>query len=196
MVLLIKCLNVGSRKIICELDGAIFRFNKPIKGSAYVELPLDDGIHNLLLKKSSIYNTLVCYLNVINPIFFIWQLRFLEHRDIVIEKEFALIEMKFETRKKREESVVFAFSERKDRETARFLTCVRMNKLYNVLITNKKVDYKQVSRYKITNILSSIFHTVLLNILSVISYINNEHSLSVTLLFFTFTLFFHVIPFT
>ncbi len=177
--MLIKYLG-NNERIICNIDGLDYTFKNSHTDESYIALNLIKGKHILHLKRKTLYNLLFCYLNIFNPIFYIWEIMFLEHREEEFKKSFSIFEIEFELLSQKAPYIILDFN-----------SVIR----YDDLVINSRkqtADILLKKRFKITVIGSSILFMLFFNILSILNYLQSNFNLSVAAIFCVLITFFSI----
>lgn len=180
--------NLRNCKIFCKIDNQEIKLENDKFGNSFAELKLLEGKHSLIIAQRSWYSTPICYLNIINPIFYIWQLRFFEYRLPKFNNSFKVTKFTFEIFDEKNASLTFQRLLIHDTKDFDFLYYT--NGIKNVSVDKKLTDLLQKKRYTITHIFSSIFYMIFLNSLCILNF--HENVLS-TLLFCAFSTMFSIV---
>ena len=163
----IECYNLKAKRIICKVDNQTVIFKDDQDGNAYADIELEEGKHTLTLTKHSLYSTPVCYLNILNPAFYIWQFKFLEYRLPLFSEAFPSIEIDFVVREKEKASIVLNYVQKTDDRSCGVFRLVEQTGLHNYLVCKQGSNSLQVKRYKMTYILNSALFMILVIFLAV-----------------------------
>lgn len=99
--------NAKKMTLISEIDGV--EAGCRISGSeptACVELDVPTGQHVLTVTKRTWYDSPLCFLNIINPIFYLWQLKFFDHRDLYNSERFSSVAVSFDVNENPENALM------------------------------------------------------------------------------------------
>ena len=123
--------------MVCNIDGTDYTFKNSHIDESYIALNLIKGKHILQLKRKTLYNLLFCYLNIFNPIFYIWEIMFLEHRKEELKKSFSIFEIEFELLSQKAPYIILDFN-----SVIRYDDLVINMKIYNNEHPNYNINYK------------------------------------------------------
>ncbi|MBR4116730.1 MAG: hypothetical protein IKK65_01450 [Clostridia bacterium] len=155
----IECVNFRSSKIVCKIDNIQVNLTNN-HGKCYANLELHKGKHLVTVANRSLFSTPFCYLNIINPVFYICQLRFLEHKTLENHNPFPLTKIIFNITDENNSRIIFNSSTSKDVDN------IKSYGIDIIYIEKDNVDNLQMKRYKITHIFSTLFYMVGLSLLS------------------------------
>ena len=154
----IKILNIHKNRLVYKVDGQCVK----IASNTYTDIPLAVGKHRLEVIRKTMYNSPLCYFVVLNPLFFIWQIRFLEHRGLP-KNRFSLVRVEFEVQDA-ENTTLFLVVKQNLNE----IECTQKEGIKNCVVHKPTPDTVQWRRCKKTHICSSVLYMLVFNILGII----------------------------
>lgn len=89
------CSHPKTARIRFILDGQVLRTEKEGLEKDIIKLELPEGQHTLTISTKSWYDTPWCYLQILNPLFYLWHFKFLFHWHLVYDDSFASVQISF-----------------------------------------------------------------------------------------------------
>lgn len=163
----IECYHLKGKRIICKVDNQTVMFKDDQDGNAYADIELEEGKHTLTLTKHSLYSTPVCYLNILNPAFYVWETRFLIEGLPVFAEAFPLMKIDFVVREKENASIVLNYVQKTDDRSCGVFRFVEQTGLHNYLVCKQGLNFLHTKRYKITHASNSALFMILVIFLAV-----------------------------
>ena len=153
---------------------------------AWAILPVAEGTHYLTLIKRTFYDTPLCYLNILNPIFYLWQIRFSWRWNAGYDMGYASSEVSFELSEEGTPSLQISLVEHEiDEHSSYYTFSCKSNGALKILRDAKKMmSSVMVKRFRLTHIMSAAFYWLLLNFLCILDCIQGDTSVTAAGLFF------------
>ncbi len=174
MNLLLKVNNYNKKRFTCAFDTLRVSI-KSISDSVSTEIDLKDGCHTLVVEKCTWFDTPLCYLNIINPLFYLWQIKYSSIGHIGYDESYAALKIHFCL--KQENSSLSLILNKESIDDCYYVynfQYVSSNGLKISSIENKSMDLKKILRYKLTYILSNLFYGLFLDLIFLLDVINNK----------------------
>ena len=185
----IECYNLKAKRIICKVDNQTVRFKYDQDGNAYADIELEEGKYTLTLTKHSLYSTPVCYLNILNPAFYVWETRFLIEGLPVFAEAFPLMKIDFVVREKENASIVLNYVQKTDDRSCGVFRFVEQTGLHNYLVCKQGLNFLHTKRYKITHASNSALFMILVIFLAVFDMIKEGGGVAKTVFICLFAMF-------
>ncbi len=153
------CQNAKKKDYILKVDGEIVTCEESPAG-LFANFELEKGEHILRFEKRTFYDTPFWYLNIINPLYFIYKQKFIDREKIGYDENFSAIEIVFQCSGKQTERIELMYEKRVNyypNGKYDFILCERYSGIKNVKISNPSMDKIAIMRYKRTAILSQLF---------------------------------------
>lgn len=180
-----SCQNAKKKDFIIEIDGKrVFCQESP--SGIFANIELEKGKHILSVRKRTCYDTPLWYLNIINPLYVIWQLKFMYSSKLGYDEKFSAIEISFKCNGDNTERIELDFekivSDYLNGEYYK-LCCERYAGIKNVVISELKMDKSKIMRCKLTRILAVLLYMIISCGLCLSSFLKGSSSGTVTLIF-------------
>ena len=129
----------------------------------------------MVIEKCTWFDTPLCYLNIINPLFYLWQIKYSSIGHIGYDESYAALKIHFCL--KQENSSLSLILNKESIDDCYYVynfQYVSSNGLKISSIENKSMDLKKILRYKLTYILSNLFYGLFLDLIFLLDVINNK----------------------
>jgi len=180
MNLKFECQNINSTQIYCTIDGVPFKCNKA-KAGIVAQLTLNPGKHCLIVKKRTLYDTSLCYLNVFNPIFFFYQWKCIFNRDVLAyDESHAEIKIQIDIKENIDASLVLDCKKTyilNSMYSSYSFMCSNYDNIEIEETIKLNASIASIKRFKISNILSILFFSILTITLSLIEIILHKSNI-------------------
>lgn len=168
------CSHPKTARIRFILDGQVLRTKKEGLEKDIIKLELPEGQHTLTISTKSWYDTPWCYLQILNPLFYLWHFKFVFHWHLVYDDSFASVQISFflkESQKNVYFNTSLKFRERHDMDGS-IGTCLEIEYQKPENVKNFKAQkiampQKVKSRFQKVHLLSALFYGVVFAILCV-----------------------------
>lgn len=188
----LKC-NCFVKRSICILDGKCLDLQKQSNDCFGTSINISKGYHKLTVIKKSFYDNCLCYLNIINPVFFFWQLKFLSRWHLGYDETSASVNIDFFVENDNDSIFIELELQKNELVTDKAcgnyysINCKKINNAKNATIVKNFSDRKIAKRFKIVHCASAVFYTVLLLLVSFLK-LFNDNSVDYAILIFMFSL--------
>lgn len=191
-----ECQNINPTQIYCTIDGVSFKCSKTKKGIV-AQLTLNPGKHCLIVKKRTLYDTSLCYLNALNPIFFFYQWECIFNRAVLAyDESHAEIKIQIDIKEDVDASIVLDCKKTyisNSMYSSYSFICLNYDNMEideTIKLNASKISIK---RFKISNILSILFFSILTIIVSLIEIILHKSNIGFSVISCCVVLFFSMV---
>ncbi len=185
MKLKFTCKNATKHKIICSIDNRKLKC-KTINNSAQANVWIDAGTHTLTVTKRIFYDSILCYLNILNPIFYFFQLRFLGRKYLGYDESFASVKLSFSTKNQNDATIELNLDRKEIFDPSGQFYCIsKMNTsgIENVCFQQLSMNKKYINRFKLIRIASALLYMLFFDILCAFEYISGNENFLESLIF-------------
>lgn len=178
------CRNARKKDFILEIDGQQIVCEENPSG-IFANIKLEKGNHLLHMRKRTHYDTPLYYFNIINPLYIIWQLKFIHSEKLGYDENFSAIKIDFQSNGNQAERVELVYKKVNINTNGTYytLSCERYSGIKKVIISKLSMDKTKIMRYKLTRILAVSFYMVIAFWLCLSSYIEGISSGTESLIF-------------
>ncbi len=175
MLLVFRCRRFLKNRIKCQINLTEIKCNYKNNIISSV-IKIHEGLQYVLtIKKRTWYDTWLCYLNVFNPFFFLWNWKFFSVKPLGYDKSFAAVSISFSTCNCDEACIEVSLHRKETTEPIGYYYTLNLERSYgieNVSISNLPMDAKQIRRFKLTHIFSTLFYELAILILCIVAHIS------------------------
>lgn len=157
-----SCLGAKKRDFVLEIDGEQIVCEENPSG-IFANIELKKGNHLLYLRKKTYYDTPLWYLNIINPLYIIWQLKFIFAGKLGYDENFSAIKIAFVSNGEHTERIELVSKKISNAyPDGRYYTlnCEQYSDIKNVVFSKPLMDKTSIMRYKLTRILSVLLYLI------------------------------------
>lgn len=179
-------------RLTYQIDGQLVLCKKLAEDVSAADIVVTNGEHTLFVTKQTWYDTPLCYLNVINPVFFLYHLKFLS-RTLCYDESFAAQEITFSVRDPNKELYLqteLLTKRVKGKGGEEYLqneiVCKKAENAKILRRSGRRMPVESVRRFKLVRILSAAVYALLLNTLCICGLIQQGGSAIAVLLFCLF----------
>lgn len=169
-----SCLNAKKKDFVLEIDGVQIVCEENPCG-IFANVKIKKGKHLLFLRKKTYYDTPLWYLNIINPLYLILQLKFLFAGKLGYDEKFSAIKISFESKGEPTERIELASKKIQNIYPDGMyytLVCEQYSGIKKVVFSNSSMDKISIRRYKMTRILSVLLYLIVSSTICLLNFIN------------------------
>lgn len=186
-----ECFNIKSYQIYCTIDGVPFKCDNTEKG-IIAQLKLNLGKHCLTIKRRTLYDTPLCYLNALNIVFLFYQWNCAFNRDLAFDESHAEIKIQFEIKENVTAAVTFDCKKTYILNSLYYRFSFECLNYHNIKIdktTKINISKKSINRFKATRILSMLLYSITVSLLFLMDIILYRSNIGISLIGFVINLF-------
>lgn len=168
-----SCLNAKKKDFILEIDGEQIVCEENPSG-IFANIQLKKGNHLLHLRKRTYYDTPLWYLNIINPLYIIWQLKFIFAGKLGYDENFSAITIAFESSGKQAERIELVSKKISNVHPDGMyytLNCEQYSGVKKVVFSKSSMEKASIMRYKLTRILSVLLYLIISSAICLLNFI-------------------------
>ena len=168
------CNNSKKDEFICTLDGNLIKCENSPSGF-YANIELEAGLHTLTIMKKTFFDTPLYYLNILNPLYFIYALKFIDGAKLGYDENYCAISVSFKSESENKARLNFDFKQKEHYiPNGKYceILCQSYSGIKNVSVSDVPMDALKVRRYKLTRILSTLFYALILISLGILACID------------------------
>ena len=172
--------KVDDKKLVCE-QKSFYTVR------AKHDLPI--GSHTLSIKKKSLYDTPLCYLNILNPLFYLWQLKYFHRSKLAQHDGFSETIIHFYVRDTTTCHLELQFHNNDALSSSQALppiSCSSSPNIEKIKIASAVNDSKPLVRCKWTHVLSAILYALFFNFIAILNAVTTTNDILNTILFCSF----------
>ena len=179
-----SCKNAIQRAFVLEIDGKRVSCQENPSG-IFANVELKKGKHLLRLRRRTFFDTPLYYLNIINPLYFIWHSKYLNAQKAGYDEDFSAIEIEFWIDDEQAGRIELSSEKITNIYVGMYhtLRCEQYSGIKKVNISNPAMDKIKVMRYRLTRVLSVLFYMLIFSILALLGFIEGIISTTETLVF-------------
>ena len=195
MELNLKCYHCKYDKLTYIIDDTKISYNKT-KEFDLVRMEISNRIYCLKIIRKTQYESLLYFLNIINPIFYFYHLKFLSRWHKGYDESFAGVEVQFKPLNLSDDVNFCARVQQdqlSDQEGNNYykhsITLDKPSNAKHIQIRNLKMPQKLIRRFKIVHIFSAALYGILFNVLGAIALFQEDKVYEILLFCLFITLF-------
>lgn len=155
----------GLKPISMEVSTNVPKVNLTTLGNKIIIESTNEPISCLTLKRRSMYSSKLCYLNILNPIYYFYQYK-LNNRDVYLyDDDYFWMDIVFDNVITSNLTLKLIKQTKQFAESTYSITQCEHNKCFNIHYHN--MPQIQIFRYKVSNILSQLFWSILISFLAI-----------------------------
>lgn len=197
MELNLKCYHYRYDKLTYIIDDTEMSYNKS-KEFDLIRIEISNRTHSLKIIRKTQYESILCFLNIINPLFYFYHLKFFSRWHKGYDESFAGIEVQFQPLNLND-NVDFCARVQQDQLSDQegnnyYKYFIVLDKPFNakyIQVRNLKMSQKLIRRFKIVHIFSAALYGIIFNILGAIALFQKD-KIYETLLFCLFVTLFSI----